>query len=139
MKYIILVSREVWPSFNSLYAYTKLRGIYPREILILYSDPECASKLEEKIKILYRENDKNLSIRKMKIDGNLEDMRRVAEGVVEEGDVIDITGARKSMLLAFLDVRNVHIVYLLLMDMRFSSMPFMMRPLSLQKIMEVER
>ncbi len=139
MKYIILVSREVWPSFNSLYAYTKLKGIYPKEILILYSDPQCAFQLEEKIGILYRENDRNLNVRKMKIDENLEEMRRIVEDVVEEGDVIDITGARKSMLLAFLDVRKVRIVYLFLGDMRFSSLPFMMRPISLQRIMEVER
>lgn len=139
MKYITFVSREVWPAFNSIYAYTKLKNTFPPRILVFYTDAGTAEKLEEKIRVLYRENGKNASIQKVKIDDSVEEMKEIIKSLVENGDTIDITGARKSMLLALMDIRNVEIVYLLLKDMRFSSYPFMMRPLSLQTFSEVER
>ncbi len=139
MKYITFVSREVWPAFNSIYAYTKLKNAFPKKILIFHTDASMAEKLEEKIKVLYKENGKSVSIQRVKIDDSVEEMKKIIKDLVENGDTIDITGARKSMLLALIDIRNVKIVYLLLKDMRFSGYPFMMRPLSLQEFSEVER
>ena len=96
-----------------------------------------AIRLERMIKILY--NKKDVKIRKIRIEEDIEDMKKMLENLIEDGDTIDITGARKSMILGLIDVRGVKIIYLLLKDMRFSSYPFMMRPLSLQMLMEVER
>jgi len=137
VKYITFLSREIWPSFNSIYAYTKIRGRYPKEIVIFYSTLDMALRLERMIKILY--NKKDVKIRKIRIEEDIEDMKKMLENLIEDGDTIDITGARKSMILGLIDVRGVKIIYLLLKDMRFSSYPFMMRPLSLQMLMEVER
>ncbi len=139
MKYIIFVSREIWPAFNSIYAYTKLKGEFPSKIVLMYTEGEIARTLEKKIKVLYREHGRYLNIQKIKIDNSIEKMNTVLKDIVEEGDILDITGARKSMLLALMDIKNVKIVYLMLRDMRFSKHPFMMRPLSLQEFSEVQR
>jgi len=98
-----------------------------------------AIQLEKMIKILYQVNRKEVEIRSIRIEENIEDMKKILENIVEEGDVIDITGARKSMILGLMDVKGIKIIYLLLKDMRFSSYPFTMRPLSLQRLMEVRR
>ena len=66
-------------------------------------------------------------------------MRKMIGDMIEKGDIIDITGARKMMILSLMGIKNVDIVYLFLRDMRFSNTPFMMRPISIQNLMEVKR
>ncbi len=139
MKYITFVSREVWPAFNSLYAYTKLKGKFPENILIFYTDTDMGKKLRDKINVLYRENGKRADVQMVKINDSIEEMSKLMKELVSKGDIVDITGARKSMLLALMDIKKVLIVYLFLKDMRFSSYPFMMRPISLQIFSEVQR
>ncbi len=139
MKYILLVSREMWPAFNSLYAYTKIKGVFPREVVILYTDENIAREIESRIRMLYEINERELVLRKRKVSQSISIMRKVLMDILREGDVVDITGARKAMILALAGVENVKITYLFLQDMRFSEYPFMKRPLSLQKLMEVSQ
>jgi hypothetical protein len=139
VKYITFLSREVWPPFNSLYAYTRIRGKFPGEIVILHSGGGEIERLERMIEILYRANNREAKIRKIRIGDEIGNMMEKLKTIVEEGDIVDITGARKSMIIGLMDIRGIKIIYLLLRDMRFSSYPFPMRPLSLQSLMEVER
>jgi len=55
VKYILFVSREIWPPFNSLYAYIKIKKEFPREVVLLYTDENIAQKIERKIKKLYQQ------------------------------------------------------------------------------------
>ncbi len=137
MKYIIFLSKDIWPAINSFCAYIKLKKEYPENILILYSSSN-EEILEKRIKDIYRLISKNVQIRKIKIDENVDTLKNLIESIVDEGDIIDITGARKSMILAFMHLKNLKIVYLHLKDMRFSQRKFMMRPMALQKWVEVE-
>ncbi len=139
VKYLLFVSREIWPAFNSLYAYTKLKENFPREIVLLYTDEDVAKSVEIKIKKLYEVNQKELVLRKRKIGSSISSTRKMLLDMVEDGDVVDITGARKTMILSLVGVENIKITYLFLQDMRFANYPFMKRPLSLQKLMEVSQ
>ena len=95
--------------------------------------------MEKRIKMLYKVNVKEVVVVKRKIGEEISTLRKILLDIVEEGDVIDITGARKATILALMGVENVKITYLMLRDMRFSSYPFMMRPVSLQRLMEVSQ
>ena len=139
VKYILFVSREIWPPFNSLYAYIKIKKEFPREVVLLYTDENIVQKIERKIKKLYQIHEKDIILRKRKINQEISFIRKILLDILEDGDIIDITGARKAMILALVGVENIRIVYLHLYDMRFSEYPFMMRPLSLQKLMEVSQ
>ncbi len=138
MKYVIFVSKDIWPAINSFWAYIKLKRNYPKNIVILFSYLKAGELLDKKIRIIYEILNKEVSIKTLKIDENVEGMKNVIRDVVENGDVIDITGARKSMILALMHLSNVKIVYLHLRDMRFSERAFLMRPLALQDLMEVQ-
>lgn len=139
MKYVFFVTRDPWASFNSIYAYTKIKGEYPSEFLSFYTNSKNMELVEKMLSKLYDEINKNLNMKKVKIDSeSLEDYRRIIESDIESGDVVDITGARKIMILAVSGLKDVRIVYLYLKDMRFSSLPFMMRPLNIQSFEEVE-
>jgi len=82
---------------------------------------------------------KNIPIDKIKLSTNsIEDVRKILEDVVESGDIVDITGARKMMILSLMSLSEIKVVYLLLRDMRYSGVPFMMRPLTVQEHMEVK-
>ncbi len=138
MKYIFFVSREPWASFNSLYAYVKSKGVFPSQLMALYNNEENMKKVDNMLKILYSGYGKNLELKKIKIPDDVEDMRKIILEHVEENDIVDITGARKFSILSLLGMKNVHVIYLYLQDMQFSSLPFMMRPYNLQKLMEVD-
>ena len=138
MNYVFFVTRDPWASFNSIYAYTKIRNSYPDNFLALYTDDENMSLVERMISRFYGEIGRDLEFKKRKIDSeSMEDYRKVIEGEIQPGDIVDITGARKIMILAVSELKDVRIVYLYLKDMRFSSLPFMMRPLSVQSFAEV--
>ncbi len=139
MKYIFFVSREIWPPFNSIYSYTKIKKEFPSEFLSFYTNERNMRKVEKMIKILYEKNGKIAKIKKIKAMENVDLMRKVIRDMIEEKDIIDITGARKMMILSLIGIKNVNIVYLFLRDMRFSNTPFMMRPLTIQSLMEVKR
>ena len=138
MKYIIFVSKDVWPAINSFCAYVKLRKRYPKNIVILYSHLKAGEILDKKIRIIYESLNKEASIESVKIEEDVENVKAIVKNVVENGDIIDITGARKSMILALMHLTNVKVVYLHLADMRFSEHLFLMRPMSLQRLMEVD-
>ncbi len=138
MKYIIFISKDIWPAINSFCSYTKLKREYPKDIVILYSSLTEGESLGKKIKILYDALNKEVKIEKIKIEENVESVKNAIKDIVDEGDIIDITGARKSMILALMHLGNVKIVYLRLADMRFSERAFLMRPMALQKLMEVQ-
>ncbi len=137
MKYILFVSREMWPPLNSLYAYSKIKGVFPSQVIILYTDEDVMRKIEDRIKRLYEIHGKILNLKKRKVSYEVSSLRKILLDIIEDGDVIDITGARKAMILSLMGIENVKVTYLFLKDMRFSNYPFMMRPLSLQKLMEV--
>ncbi len=138
MKYVFFVSREIWPSFNSIYAYTAIKNFFPLEFLAIYTDDKNMRKVEKMLRALYAAHEKNFEIVKIRVRGNsVLHIEQVIQEHLSTGDVIDITGARKLMILSLLHLNNVKIVYLLLRDMRFSGKPFMMRPVSLQEMMEV--
>ena len=138
MKYVFFVTRDPWSSFNSIYAYTKIKGNYPSEFLVFYTDDKNMAQVERMLYRIYGEMKKEAEIRKVKIESeDLEDFKKRMEEI-EPGDIVDITGARKIMILAVSSLKNVRIVYLYLRDMRFSSLPFMMRPLAVQSFEEVE-
>ncbi len=139
MKYITFLSRDIWPAFNSIYAYTKIKGHFPKKIVLLYSQGDMVGDIEKRIRILYQVNGKEVTLIKRKIGEEITTLRKILLDIVEEGDVIDITGARKATILALMGVENVKITYLMLRDMSFSSYPFMMRPVSLQRLMEVSQ
>ncbi len=138
MKYIIFVSKDIWPAINSFCAYIKLKREYPKDIVILYSSLKEGESLGRKIKILYNALNKEAKIEKIKIEENVDSVKNAIKDIVDEGDTIDITGARKSMILALMHLSNVKIVYLRLSDMRFSESAFLMRPMALQELMEVQ-
>ena len=96
-------------------------------------------EMEKRARMLYEVNGREVTFVKRKIGDEISTLRKILLDIVEEGDVIDITGARKAAILALMGVENVKIAYLMLRDMRFSSYPFMMRPLSLQRLMEVSQ
>ena len=139
MKYVFFVTRDPWASFNSIYAYTKIKGDYPSKFLTFYTNDENMELVEKMLSRYYSEINKNMKMKKMKIDSeSMIYYRKIIESEIESGDVIDITGARKIMILALSGLKGVRIVYLYLKDMRFSSLPFIMRPLSVQSFEEVE-
>ena len=138
MQYLFFVSREPWASFNSIYAYVRTRGKID-ELVALYSSEENMKKVERMLTVLFRSYGNELKLRKVRIpEDGVEDMGKMLESIVHEGDVVDITGARKLMILSLLRLRGVKVVYLFLQDMRFSSLPFMMRPLNFQRLEEVD-
>ncbi len=137
MRYILFVSREPWASFNSIYAYVKSKEDFSSDLIAFYDNEENMRKVENMLRILYRAYGKELKMEKIKIPDNVEDMKKIIEEHVKKGDTVDITGARKFSILSLLGVKNVTIVYLYLQDMQFSSLPFMMRPYNLQRLMEV--
>ncbi len=138
VNYIFFVSREIWPAFNSIYAYAVLKKTFPENLIALYIDEENMRVVERMLHALYEENGRILNLKKVRIQGDYrEAVKAVLEDVVREGDVIDITGARKIMILSLLSLHGVRVVYLLLRDMTFSGTPFMMRPLSVQSLEEV--
>ncbi|GEM_PF-2557933 len=138
MRYIFFVSREPWASFNSIYAYARLKKEKPSEMVALYSSEENMSRVCKMLQILYDNLGWELKIKKIKIgDSNIEALRKIMMNIISEGDIVDITGARKLMILSLLGIRGIRVIYLHLQDMRFSSRPFMMRPLNLQELMEV--
>ncbi len=139
MKYIFFVSREIWPPFNSIYSYTKIKKEFPGEFLSFYTNEGNMKKVEKMLRILYEKNGKEIKIKKIKTIENVDSMRKMIGDMIEKGDIIDITGARKMMILSLMGIKNVDIVYLFLRDMRFSNTPFMMRPISIQNLMEVKR
>jgi len=139
MKYLFFVSREIWSSFNSIYAFLKIRHEYPTEFVAIYTDESKMRIVERMLLSLYTNVGRDLKMRKIKIgDGSVDEYRRVIEDVVDEGDIVDITGARKIMILSLTGIKGIRITYLYLADMRFSSLPFMMRPLTIQNLEVVE-
>ncbi|NPA75290.1 MAG: hypothetical protein GXO25_04325 [Euryarchaeota archaeon] len=139
MKYIFFVSREIWPAFNSIYAYVTLKREFPDRFVALYTKKENMYTLESMLMSLTAELGKNIPIDKIKLSTNsIEDVRKILEDVVESGDIVDITGARKMMILSLMSLSEIKVVYLLLRDMRYSGVPFMMRPLTVQEHMEVK-
>ena len=139
MKYVFFVTRDPWSSFNSIYAYTKIKGKYPSEFLAFYTDDKNMAQVERMLSKVYGKMKKEAEIRKVKVESeNLADFKKRVAEEIEPGDIVDITGARKIMILAVSSLKNVRIVYLYLRDMRFSSLPFMMRPLAVQSFEEVE-
>ncbi len=140
MKYIFFVSREPWSSFNSIYAYLKTKKKHPDEFLALYSDQKNMKTVERMLKVLHNTMKITLNLKKIKIpEDRLEEMESIITKEVREEDVIDITGARKLMILSLLKISGVkvNVVYLYLKDMRFSSLPYMARPIQSQELLEV--
>ena len=139
MRYIFFVTREPWASFNSVYAYIRTKDRIPDEYVALYSDEDSMKNVSNMLNIMYNALGKKLKIEKVRIpDASVEDLAKILENLIEEGDIVDITGARKLMILSLLGIRGIIVVYLYLQDMRFSSLPFMARPLSIQQLVEVE-
>ena len=139
MKYVFFVSREPWASFNSIYAYLKMGDGKIGEFVALYSSEENMKRVERMLTILHKSLGRELKLKKIRIsEDSVEDMGKILESVVSEGDTVDITGARKLMILSLFRLRGVRVVYLFLQDMRFASQPFMMRPLNLQRLEVVE-
>ncbi len=138
MQYIFFVSKEPWSSFNSIYAYVRLRGHFPKTLIAFYSDEKSMKLIEDMLSILYENYDKKYDLKKVRLPENFEDMIKIIESYVQKGDLVDITGARKFTILSLMHLHGINIVYLQLKDMRFSTSPFMMRPLSLQTLMEVK-
>jgi len=139
MKYVFFVTRDPWASFNSIYAYIKIKNVKPSKFLALYTDEKNMKSVHHMLSTLYEKIGKDFEMMKIKIDSDdIEEHRRILADHLEEGDIVDITGARKIMILALSGIKGVKIVYLYLRDMRFSSHPFMMRPMSVQSFAEVE-
>ncbi len=138
MKYIFFATREVWPAFNSIYAYIKLKGKYPSKFVALYTDENVMRAVEKKLEVIYRTLGREFSLTKLRVSEDYETVMSTLQDIIAEGDIVDITGARKGMILGLLGIKNVKVVYLRLDDMRFANKPFMMRPLSIQSLSEVE-
>ena len=136
MIYIAFLTRDPLTTFNSIYAYTKTRG-FPKKILILYTDEGLLNKLLSSLKLLFEIYGKDISISTRKIENDFSDIKEVFESIKEEF-IVDITGARKSQIIALMSyLRRGKISYLKLEDMKYAHLPFMMRPMPVQRIMEV--
>ncbi len=138
MRYIFFVTREPWASFNSVYAYIRIKDRMPDEYVALYSDEESMKNVGNMLEIMYNALGKKLKMEKVRIpDASVEDLAKILGNLIAEGDIVDITGARKLMILSLLGIRGITVVYLYLQDMQFSALPFMARPLSVQRLVEV--
>jgi len=136
MIYIAFLTRDPLTTFNSIYAYSKTKG-FPKKILILYTDEDLLNKLLSPLKFLFEIYGKEVSISTRRIEDDFSDIKEVFESI-DEDFIVDITGARKSQIIALMScLRRGKISYLKLEDMKYSHLPFMMRPMPAQKIMEV--
>lgn len=136
MTYVCFVTRDPLTTFNSIYAYAKLRA-FPQKILVFYTVERNLHRFISLINALYEAYNRDIEISTRKIEDEFKDIGEEIKKI--KGDIlIDITGARKSHIIAIMStLRKGVIVYLRLEDMSFSKIPMMMRPLSLQKIIEV--
>lgn len=135
MTYVCFVTRDPLITFNSLYAYARVRS-FPRKILVFYLDDKNLEKFLSVVRYFYEIYDKEVEIKSRRIIDEFRDIGEELRNLEEV--VIDITGARKSQIIAIMSVlRKGRIVYLRLEDMNYAGLPTMMRPLSAQKIMEV--
>jgi hypothetical protein len=95
-------------------------------------------RLESMLKCIIEEYHREIKIRKIRISStSIESVKKTITSIAREGDIIDITGARKMMILSLMPLHGIRVTYLQLRDMRYSGAPFMMRPLGVQEHMEV--
>ena len=134
MKYVLFLTRQALASYNSLHMWVRQHNIHPDEVFVLHTDDAPVKEFERIVKMIVP----SVSVKSIKISQeNLDDVIKALQKVgVYEKDVVDITGARRHMVLALMGIK-CRVVFLHLRNYKYSNDPLLLRPPDAHRLLEV--